>query len=382
MKNQTETQIQILGLSEVHSNRETWLLAAIEELDTLVLDQTGAKKATVRVSCGWPSTGAIKRANAKSRRIGECWHSGCSQDGVREIFISPALDHPVEVIGTLLHELIHAYLPEEAGHKAPFARAARIVGLAGKPTATFVEDDSDLAKTIVAMIRRLGEYPHKVLDRAPKAPQQTRMLKVECPCCGYILRTARKNLEERGFVRCSCGAETTSPEFEPETTEVLKIADATTKFQTADGRFEILASVRKMKETYTVSDFEAAPGCFQIFGTRADALSFISAIRDGSEVWEEILSDESDFAEDDLDLLGESGSWLEDVTEEDDDQDDFLEADTRTIEDWHTRVNERREVHGLAPAFFDLDSYEAEKAGRDEVARITLEKIVAASDLG
>jgi hypothetical protein len=379
MKTQTENTIEIPGLSKIHANRETWLLAAVEELDALILDETGAAKAPVRVSCGWPSTGAIKRANAKSRRIGECWHSGASGDGTREIFISPALDHPVEVVGVLLHELIHAYLPEEVGHKAPFARIARAVGLAGKPTATFVEAETDLAETIVEIIRRLGEYPHKVLDRAPRTPEKTRMLKVECPCCGYILRTARKNLEERGFVRCSCGAETTSPEFEPETEEVLTIADATTKFQTSDGRFEILASVRKRKESYTVSD-DDAPGKIQIFGTRADALAFIAAIRDGSETWNEEPTEEADFAEFD-DPFAEPGSWLEDVTEEDDDHDDFLAVDTKEIEAWHDRVNERRERHGLDPAFFDLDSYEAEKRNRDAVAERTRERIVAAADL-
>ena len=47
---------------------------------------------------------------------------------------------------------------------------------------------------------------------APK--QTTRMLKVECPACGCIIRMTSKWLEEVGTPTCGCGTRMLTPEGE------------------------------------------------------------------------------------------------------------------------------------------------------------------------
>jgi hypothetical protein len=53
-----------------------------------------------------------------------------------EIMISPVLDDPMRVAGVLAHELVHATVGTQHGHKGPFAKLAKKIGLEGKMTAT------------------------------------------------------------------------------------------------------------------------------------------------------------------------------------------------------------------------------------------------------
>ena len=114
--------------------RETWLYQA-----TLFLfehmQRVGLTPVPVRVSCGWPLTGG---AGQKQVTIGQCFPPTMCADGVAQIFISPRLSGSIEVLGTLLHELIHASFGGKFGHRKEFSQAAKKVGLAGPPTATTV----------------------------------------------------------------------------------------------------------------------------------------------------------------------------------------------------------------------------------------------------
>ncbi len=66
--------------------------------------------------------------------------------------------------------------------------------------------------------KELGEYPHAALMAgeggadAPKK-QGTRLLKVECPGCGYVVRTTAKWLTV-GVPTCPCGEEMKADETE------------------------------------------------------------------------------------------------------------------------------------------------------------------------
>lgn len=178
--------------------REQWLTAAVDAL-TPRFEALSLAVPTVRVSVGWP--GGPGKKNAV---IGQCWSTKASADGVAQLFISPVLDDPVQVLATLLHELAHAVDDNEHGHRGPFIRTVRGLGLVGKPTATVAGEE--LAEELAELVKVLGEYPHSrltLLEGGPKK-QTTRMLKVACPVTGYTVRMTRKWIDEVGLPVCPC----------------------------------------------------------------------------------------------------------------------------------------------------------------------------------
>lgn len=179
-------------------NRETWLLAAIEELRPL-FDAAGSPLTRpVRVAMGFPSSRAF---SAKNPRIGECWHAEASADGTVEMIVSPVLDDPLVVLATLAHEQAHAILGQGVGHRAPFTKLVRKIGLEGKPTAThagpvFIEQTASI-------LQRLGPLPHaRITGNGSRKKQTTRLVKCECSECGYIARTSRQWLDDAGPPIC------------------------------------------------------------------------------------------------------------------------------------------------------------------------------------
>lgn len=186
--------------------REQWLIEAAAKLDKLI-KAAGFEPAPVRPSVGWPSSGGLSQ---RKRTIGQCWAADTAADGLSQIFVSPLLIDTVEVLGTLLHEQLHAAVGTECGHKGAFGKAARAVGLEGKMTATV--PGADLAKRLEAIAAELGPYPHAALTPGVKhKPQATRMLKVVCGACGYQVRTTRKWLD-LGVPTCPCGTVMDAPE--------------------------------------------------------------------------------------------------------------------------------------------------------------------------
>lgn len=185
------------------STREEWLVAAAESIRPLFDEQGADAYPKFRVSCGWPKGGR--------KSIGQAWTPDASGDATAELFISPALEKVVGygVVDTLLHELIHAVVGNEAGHKGPFRKLAKAIGLSGKMTATFAE--GDLETRLLELIASLGPYPHAELSKLTITKQSTRMLKLTCTC-GFICRTTQKWLDEVGCPTCACGTEMEGPE--------------------------------------------------------------------------------------------------------------------------------------------------------------------------
>lgn len=184
--------------------REDWLNQAAEKLRPWFSNIGHPLPKQFRVTCGWPSTGALAR---RKRRIGECWTTASSAGKINEIFISPVISEPVQVVGVLVHELVHAADNCKHGHTGPFTKMCRKLGLVGKPTAT--APGPELTERIKAQVlEELPPYPHDPLDLAgrPVRRQTTRMKKVACPECGYTVRTTAKWIEV-GLPTCHCGAE-------------------------------------------------------------------------------------------------------------------------------------------------------------------------------
>lgn len=168
-------------------NRETWLEAAVEKLRPLFISEGITIPDKVRVSCAW-----AKRASANS--VGWCWHREVSASGISEIQISPERADSVEVLGILTHELIHASDDGESKHSGYFRTSALALGLEGKMTATHPGDR--LTETFTRFASELGPYPHSAINPKKQIGKQTtRMIKVQCPTCGYVVRTTQKWIE-------------------------------------------------------------------------------------------------------------------------------------------------------------------------------------------
>lgn len=177
----------------------------------------------IRFAIAFPSTGR------NGGRIGELWHSTTSDDGNFELIVRADIAHPVEVLGVLVHELIHAALPIEAGHGKLYKAAAIKIGLQGKMIHAL--PGPLLTPRLTEIAEALGPLPHARLniergatnkgpaDRPKK--QGTRMLKATCEGagpCGYTVRLTAKWVQEVGPPHCpKHGAMTVEiPADEPE----------------------------------------------------------------------------------------------------------------------------------------------------------------------
>jgi len=163
------------------STREEWLMALIGELRPWY---DGLPE--VRVSVGFTSAGA------RSKRVGECWAPECDATGRCQLFVHPSIHTELGVAAVLAHELIHAAIGVEKKHGAEFKRVAHKIGLEGKMWATtpgpaFIND-------IQPLLLAVGPYPHAPLKpgKTVEKKQTTRMIKAECPECGYTFRTTWK----------------------------------------------------------------------------------------------------------------------------------------------------------------------------------------------
>ncbi|HJT55778.1 MAG TPA: SprT-like domain-containing protein [Ktedonobacteraceae bacterium] len=162
--------------SELTVYREAWLQAAAAFLMDYVVER-GLPRVEVRVSCGWPLRGGVGRRRTV---IGQCFPPTASKDGKPQIFISPLLSESIDVLGVLLHELIHACFGCQFGHGKQFSQAARRAGLAGPPTATTVGDV--LRPVLVSYVEQVGPYPHAAILVKPKDKIGSRLRLYQCGC--------------------------------------------------------------------------------------------------------------------------------------------------------------------------------------------------------
>ena len=190
-------------------NREEWLENATGILRAGLFKQHGYEiPKDVKISCGFPPTGGT----ARKMTIGVCFPRSASKANMNEIFINPTKSAMISteennytgILGTLVHELVHAVDDCKSGHKKPFRDIATRVGLTGKMTST--RESEELNKYFEdEIISKIGDYPHSKIE-VSKKKQTTRMLKVECNDCGFSYRTSRKNIERITNHTCNaCG---------------------------------------------------------------------------------------------------------------------------------------------------------------------------------
>lgn len=143
----------------MHATRESWLSEAVEKLRSWFPEQGAEVPAKVVPLCGFVPGASPKKA------------LGCAHDPVWakdsktwHVFISPVLDDTVRVLDVLLHELIHCAVGIDEGHKGEFRRVAKAFGLAGKMTATYAEEGSELYERLAEVSKELGTYPHNSMQ--------------------------------------------------------------------------------------------------------------------------------------------------------------------------------------------------------------------------
>jgi hypothetical protein len=147
-------------------NRETWL----NELAALMaprFTELGFPLPKFHVAIGVPSSG--KDGNAAA----ECWNANCSADGAYQIYIRPDEADAMMVAGHLAHELTHAAVGFEHGHKGAFAKTVLALGLQ-RPLTSTVPGEAFKAYA-QPLIDSLAALPHAKLSwygskRAPLDP--------------------------------------------------------------------------------------------------------------------------------------------------------------------------------------------------------------------
>lgn len=183
-------------------NREGWLT----EVAKATSPYFGRfKLGPFRVTCGWPSRFALR---SKATRVGECHASISSSSGHCEIFISPLLDKPLEVAGTLIHEMAHVAAGYKAQHGPDFVKVCRFVGLLqGKPTS--VMPGKVLNEKLSRLVETLGAYPHAAIKpvavKAVKVEKPKTGMALKCELCGCRISISLKWLERSGVPKCGCG---------------------------------------------------------------------------------------------------------------------------------------------------------------------------------
>lgn len=177
--------------------REEWLNIAVKEMRVLFKNIDNCElPERIDVTCSWPGGGSAKK------RIGECWSRASHPEGVNQIFISPVLgasddgsEHVIEMLDTLLHEMVHAADDCQNGHKGNFARIAKALGFVGKMTTS--TPGEDLRITLVAINdkieKRVGAYPHRKMS-AKAGRSKKNWYKVGCSC-GWYCRMNLKHID-------------------------------------------------------------------------------------------------------------------------------------------------------------------------------------------
>jgi len=196
-------------------NRETWLEEMTKQYVIPHFSQCGFEYlefSPMPIKFSVSFIEGVRSSGKNMKTVGAHYSHHFSTGGEQHILIHPSLENSNKVVGVLIHELIHAQLPTDAGHGKEFRNIALKVGLCGKMTST--EETEELQEKISSWVKKLGDYPHTSFDVSKSRKKQTtRMLKTMCmskghPCGNghYKTRMSRSLIETFGAPVCpNCG---------------------------------------------------------------------------------------------------------------------------------------------------------------------------------
>lgn len=148
--------------------------------------------ANIRVSVGFP------KGSDLCKIVGQCWSPTASSDAHAELFISPVLLDPIDIIGTMGHEAGHATVGTGYGHRGPFKKCMLAIGLL--PPMRSTPPSEDFKEWVADLVSRIGPYPAGNLTIGKK--QSTRMLRCQCATCGYLARVTKQWITTSGPPIC------------------------------------------------------------------------------------------------------------------------------------------------------------------------------------
>lgn len=183
-------------MTKEYPTREQWLIAAIDLLAREFFNEGIDLPEKLSISCGFP------HGQGSGKAIGQCWSPMVAAEGTTHMFISPKLIDNVEVIQVTLHEMIHAAVGLECGHRGAFRKMAKSFGMAGKMTATFAEAGSELEQRLIVISDRLGAYPHDPMNpqtgrKKDRKRGWIRLKSINDP--KFTVQISEKTIEELGF---------------------------------------------------------------------------------------------------------------------------------------------------------------------------------------
>ena len=160
------------------ATREQWLQEAILAL-TPLFKEYGYAVPKCHVSCGFAST------DVKRGHIGQCWSTKASADKVNQIFISPGLSDSVEVLDTLMHELVHAVDDCQNKHGPIFKKMALKLGMKGPMRSAGA--GPELKVKLEQIATSLGTYQHAKLNVPRKVIDYRPRPRAKCLTCGFTV---------------------------------------------------------------------------------------------------------------------------------------------------------------------------------------------------
>lgn len=183
-------------------SRENYLIQATDIMRKSLFKPKGYKVPKVELSISWATRGNRNR-KGDAKTLGQCFPKQMHAGGINQIVITPNYDGStikgsLDILGTLVHELVHAVDNCVSGHGQAFKKCALAVGLTMpmRSTGETEELKEYLRKNI---IDKLGLFPHKKVTLNGTKKQTTRNIKVACDCCDFSFRTSRKNLAIMDF---------------------------------------------------------------------------------------------------------------------------------------------------------------------------------------
>ena len=172
--------------------REEWLQKAMHKIYNEVFKPKGIKVdiKNIQVACSF----VIGSRNSQYKTHGDCWTKESSTGGFNEIHIVPTVDDPITVLDILTHEMVHASDNCGSGHGKIFKQRCLLIGMNGSKSMKTACAGEPLLLKFDAMVKELGEYPHKAMDIEGRKKQTTRNKKIYCRSCGWSFRTSGLNI--------------------------------------------------------------------------------------------------------------------------------------------------------------------------------------------
>ena len=162
------------------NTREKWLHRALPVMMAWLKD-AGCKDFPVpHLSFGVPKKGW---GNGKKMSIAECWPRAVTQKQDRNVIhISPRTGEPVAVLGSLLHELVHASDDCESKHRGHFKHVALALGFTPPMTCTPLGPQLKIA--LEKLASDLGPLDHDPMVNFRSLKRKRSRVKYTCATCG------------------------------------------------------------------------------------------------------------------------------------------------------------------------------------------------------